>query len=64
MASELKMSEFEYLINPSNSYPYKRYIIRKIIPNCCVSHLSLLINTLVSNISNESQLSVYYDKKI
>ncbi|MDQ0049911.1 hypothetical protein J2T18_004233 [Paenibacillus polymyxa] len=27
----LKMSEFEYLITPSNSYPYKRYIIRKII---------------------------------
>ncbi|WP_149095264.1 hypothetical protein [Paenibacillus terrae] len=60
----LKMSEFEYLITPSNSYPYKRYIIRKIIANCCVSHLSLLINTLVSNISNESQLSVYYDNLI
>ncbi|WP_342427216.1 hypothetical protein [Paenibacillus sp. FSL L8-0158] len=27
----LKMSEFEYLITPSNSYPYKRCIIRKII---------------------------------
>lgn len=60
----LKMSEFEYLIKPSNSYPYKRYVIRKIIANCCVSHLSLLINTLVLDISNESQLSVYYDNLI
>lgn len=60
----LKMSEFEYLIKPLNSYPYKRYVIRKIIADCCVSHLSLLINILVSDISNESQLSVYYDNLI
>ncbi|MED5017438.1 phospholipase D-like domain-containing protein [Paenibacillus chibensis] len=60
----LKMSEFEYLIKPLNSYPYKRYVIRKIIADCSVSHLSLLINILVSDISNESQLSVYYDNLI
>ncbi|MBE0336636.1 hypothetical protein E0698_09110 [Paenibacillus sp. 23TSA30-6] len=54
----LKMSEFEYLITPSNSYPYKRYIIRKIIANCCVSHLSLLINTLLKYLEREPIVSL------
>lgn len=59
--ADLLMSEFELLINISNPYPYKRYVIRKIIANGSILHLALLINTFVTDISNENQMLMYYD---
>ncbi|QYR21103.1 hypothetical protein KZ483_25860 [Paenibacillus sp. sptzw28] len=57
----LSNKEFDYLVSPKSLYPYKRYVIRKIIKDGSALHLGLLIKYLVCDISKENQLIIYND---
>jgi len=58
--NKISNEDFDQLINPNKSYPYKRYVIKKIISACSVAYLIRLLMSLIVDTSNESQLIKYY----
>ncbi|MEB2492940.1 phospholipase D family protein [Peribacillus frigoritolerans] len=56
-----KLDSSSVLVSIKNSYPYKRHVIKRMINQGTVSQLLRVIESLVTDVSNESQIIIYFD---